>query len=312
MNNRKKIFIAGHKGMVGSCLYRRFVNNNFCNLITFDKKDLDLTNQNQVSDFYKNYKPEITILAAAKVGGIAINSSDQLGFLYQNLMIQNNVMISAAQNGCEKLVFLGSSCIYPKNCEQPIKEEYLLSGPLEETNEGYALAKIAGLKLAKYLSNKFDINCICPMPCNLYGTNDNFNLKTCHVLSAMVKRFVDAKDNNSKDVTLWGSGNPRREFLHVEDAVSAIQLLIDKWNSSDHVNVGSGTDLKINQLAYKVAKEVGFEGEINWNRDMPDGTPRKLVDISKLKSLGFKQKISLEEGIKMTIKQYRSIKNKKL
>ncbi len=308
MDKFKKIYIAGHKGMVGSCLLNRFINKNFVNVITKNKKDLDLKDQNAVENFYAEYKPNITIIAAAKVGGIAANSQDQFGFLYENLMIQNNVMISAARHGAEKIVFLGSSCIYPRICDQPIKEDYLLSGPLEPTNEGYAIAKIAGLKLAKYIEKKFDTKCICPMPCNLYGTNDNFDLTTSHVLSAMVKKFVDAVENNIDKVTLWGSGNPRREFLHVEDAVSAIELLIDRWDSPDPINIGSGTDIKISELAQKISHIAGFKGSIIWDETMPDGTPRKLVDISKIKSLGFEPKISLEEGIRMTINQYKSIK----
>ena len=262
MDKSKSIFIAGHRGMVGSCLLKRFLKKGFKNIITRSRSDLNLTNQNEVENFYKKYKPQITIIAAAKVGGIAANSNDQLSFLYENLMIQNNIMLSAAKNCAEKIVFLGSSCIYPRECEQPIKEEYLLSGPLEPTNEGYALAKIAGLKLSKFISNQYGISCICPMPCNLYGTNDNFDLETSHVLSAMVRKFQDAIDDNIDEVTMWGSGNPKREFLHVEDAVSAIELLTDKWSVSEHINVGSGTDIKISELAKKIAQISGYQGKI--------------------------------------------------
>ena len=228
MKDLGSIFLAGHKGMVGSCILRRFERRGYKNIFIKDKKELDLTNQISVQSFFDKYKPDTVILAAAKVGGIATNAENQVAFLYENLMIQNNVMLSAANAGAKRIIFLGSSCIYPRECNQPIKEEYLLTGPLEKTNEGYALAKISGLKLAKFISEKYSIDCICPMPCNLYGTNDNFDLKTSHVLSALVRKFTDAVDEDKDKVTLWGSGTPKREFLHVEDAVTAIELLIDK------------------------------------------------------------------------------------
>ena len=309
MRKDKKIFIAGHKGMVGSCLLNRFKKKGFQNLITEDRSCLDLTNQLAVNDYFKKKLPDVVIIAAARVGGIGANSNDQLAFLYENLMIQNNIMLAAANSGSKKIIFLGSSCIYPRECEQPIKEEYLLNGPLEKTNEGYAIAKIAGLKLAKFISEKYGINCICPMPCNLYGTNDNFDLKTSHVLSALVRKFVDAVDERKENVTLWGSGRPKREFLHVEDAVTAIELLIDRYDSSNHINVGSGNEISIKELALLISNITGFRGGILWNSDMPDGTPRKILDNSKIKSLGFQPKISLEEGVKMTIKEYKYIKS---
>ena len=262
-----------------------------------------------VNDYFKEKLPDIVIIAAARVGGIGANSTNQLAFLYENLMIQNNIMLSAANSGSKSIIFLGSSCIYPRECNQPIKEEYLLNGPLEKTNEGYAIAKIAGLKLAKYISEKYPINCICPMPCNLYGTNDNFDLKTSHVLSALVRKFVDAVDDDKENVTLWGSGIPKREFLHVEDAVTAIELLIDKYDSSEHINVGSGDEISIKDLALLISEISGFNRKIIWNKDMPDGTPRKLLDNSKIKSLGFKPQIPLKRGIEMTINQYKNIKS---
>tara|TARA_B100000886_G_scaffold305661_1_gene237532 strand:- start:28285 stop:29214 length:930 start_codon:yes stop_codon:yes gene_type:complete len=308
---KKKFFIAGHKGMVGSSLLRKLSNKENIDIITSNKSDLDLTNQNDTMEYIRTHKPDVILLAAAKVGGIKANKNNQSDFLYQNLMIQNNIFNSAILFGTSQILFLGSSCIYPRECKQPIKEEYLLSGPLEPTNEGYALAKIAGLKLSKFFSEKYGIKIICPMPCNLYGTNDCFDLDNSHVLSGLVKRFVDAVDLDSPSVQLWGTGSAKREFLHVDDAADAFLMLLENWDSPDHINVGSGKDILIKELAFKIAKLTEYNGKINWEGSSEnDGMPRKLLDINKLSSLGFVPKISLDEGISEMINSYRLFKKK--
>jgi GDP-L-fucose synthase len=251
------------------------------------------------------------ILAAAKVGGIKANMQQQCEFLYQNSTIQNNVITESYNHGVKKLVMLGSSCIYPAQSPQPIKEEYLLTGPLEPTNEGYALAKISGVKLAQFYNKQYGMKVLCPMPCNLYGKNDSFNPDNCHVLSATVKKFVDAYDSGAKEVVMWGTGIARREFLNVDDAVRAILLLMDTWDSSDIINIGSGEDITIKELATKVANTVGFKGEIKWDASMPDGMLLKKLDVTKLSALGFKPRINLTDGIKLMIEEYRrSIKKR--
>ncbi len=303
---KKKFFIAGHNGMVGSALLRKLSSRKDIEIIKTEKSKLNLLNQNDTHNFLINTRPDVILLAAAKVGGIKANKNYQSDFLYQNLMIQNNVFNSAIKCGTSQILFLGSSCIYPRDCPQPIKEEYLLSGPLEPTNEGYALAKISGLKLSKYLSNKYKIKFVCPMPCNLYGTNDCFDLENSHVLSALVKRFVDATYSKIEKVELWGTGSAKREFLHVDDAADAFLMLLEKWDSADHINVGSGKDIFIKELAYKIANLTGYKGDISWEGSkLNDGMPRKLLDISKITELGFKPKISLENGIKQMIISYR-------
>lgn len=306
---KKKFFITGHKGMVGSSLLRKLKPKNNIEILTADKSQLNLINQQQTLSFIKDNSPDVILMAAAKVGGIKANKNNQADFLYQNLMIQNNLLNAAIESGTSKILFLGSSCIYPRDCPQPIREEYLLMSKLEPTNEGYALAKIAGLKLSKFFNEKYGLKVICPMPCNLYGTNDCFDLENSHVLSGLVKRFVDAKDFNSKVVTLWGTGSAKREFLHVDDATDAFLMLLEKWDSPEHINVGSGKEILIKELAYKIADLSGYKGEIKWEGSSKnDGMPRKLLEISKIEAMGFKPKISLEEGINEMIYSYRKIK----
>ena len=307
MNNNSKIYVAGHRGMVGSAILRLLISQGFSNIITKTHKELDLTNQNAVSLFFAKEKPDFVFLAAAKVGGINANSKYQAEFLYENLMIQNNVISSAYKNGVKKLCFLGSSCIYPRECPQPMKEEYFLTGPFEPTNEGYAIAKSAGYKLCQFYSQQYKFNTISLMPCNLYGTNDDFDLETCHVLSALVKRFCDAVDQNKSEITLWGTGSALREFLHVEDLAEMCVHLMQNYNKPEFINTGSGKEISIKNLAEKIAELAGFTGKINWDSTKPDGMPRKLMDTSKLNSLGISPKISLEEGIKMTINEYRGL-----
>ena len=296
--------------MLGSSLLKKFKGQNLYEVITVNKEDLDLRNQADVNSFMDINKPDTVILSAAKVGGIQANQNNKCEFLYDNLMIQNNIIDAAAKNNTKTLVFIGSSCIYPRGCEQPIKEEFLLTGLLEPTNEPYALAKIAGLKLAKLYAEKYNLQCICPMFCNLYGNNDNFDLINSHVLSSLVRKFVDAVDNSIKQVELWGSGEVFREFLNVDDAVDAIIILLEKYKLSDYINVGSGRDIMIKELASKIALLTGFEGEIIWDRSKPDGTPRKLLDISKMSNLGFKPKINLDKGLVSTINSYKALKSK--
>ena len=306
----EKCFIAGHKGMVGSAILRKLKANRKYEIITSERSALDLVNQEQVSKFFQSNKPSVVILAAAKVGGIRVNRTKQADFLYENLMIQNNVLHSAAKSGVKKILFLGSSCIYPREAPQPILEEYLMHGPLEPTNEGYALAKISGLKLAQFYSHSYGIRCICPMPCNLYGTNDNFDKNNSHVLAALVRRFVDAVEESKDCEMLWGTGEAMREFLHVDDAADAFLLLLEKWDSSQHVNVGSGKDISIKDLAKKVAYLAGYKGGIKWeNSPNENGMPRKLLDVTKINKLNFKPKISLDDGIIQMIKIYKKIKN---
>lgn len=306
----EKCFIAGHKGMVGSAILRKLKANRKYEIITAERSALDLVNQEQVSKFFESNKPSVVILAAAKVGGIRVNRTKQADFLYENLMIQNNVLHSAAKSGVKKILFLGSSCIYPREAPQPILEEYLMHGPLEPTNEGYALAKISGLKLAQFYSHSYGIKCICPMPCNLYGTNDNFDKNNSHVLAALVRRFVDAVEEFKDCEMLWGTGEAMREFLHVDDAADAFLLLLEKWDSSQHVNVGSGKDISIKDLAKKVAYLAGYKGDIKWeNSPNENGMPRKLLDVTKINKLNFKPKISLDDGIIQMIKIYKKFKN---
>jgi GDP-L-fucose synthase len=310
MNKTEKCFLAGHKGMVGSAILRKLKKNQTFEIITANKNQLDLVSQKQVSDFFESHRPSVVILAAAKVGGIKMNRNNQAQFLYDNLMIQNNVLHAAANNGVKKFLYLGSSCIYPRESPQPISESCLMQGPLEPTNEGYALAKISGLKLAQFYSKSFGMKCICPMPCNLYGPNDNFDKNNSHVLSGLVRRFVDAVDENRDNEKLWGTGKAKREFLHVDDAADAFLLLLDNWESDSHINVGSGRDITIKELAQKIAFYAGYKGEISWNNSPDeDGMPQKLLDVTKLNKLHFEPKISLKEGIKQMILIYKKLKN---
>lgn len=308
MEKGAKIYVAGHKGLVGSALVRHLQAAGHENLIFRTSKELDLRDQHAVRDFMFSERPEYVFLAAAKVGGIKANMTFPAEFLYDNLMIQNNLIKTSSEIKVKKFCFLGSSCIYPRECPQPIKEEYLLTGPLEPTNEGYALAKIAGLKLVKFHHQQYGLHAICPMPCNLYGPGDSFDLNNSHVLSALVRRFVDARDDGLQEITLWGSGIARREFLHVDDLARAVLFLMEKHDSPDVINVGSGNDVTIKELAGIVAEKTGFSGKISWDTSKPDGMLRKCLEVSKITQLGFKPAISLSEGIDQVIKEYRSIK----
>ena len=299
-SQNSKIYIAGHNGMVGSAICRKLNSLGYHNLILKSSKDLDLRNQKQTQDFFKKEQPEFVFLAAAKVGGILANSTFKADFIYDNLMIQNNVIKSAHNYGVEKLLFLGSSCIYPKDSLQPIKEQYLLSGYLEATNEPYAIAKIAGLKMCEYFREQHGCNFISAMPTNLYGPNDNFDPKTSHVFAALIKKFHDAKINNQPKVELWGSGSPKREFLHVEDLANALIFLMENYDSKETINVGTGEDISIKELSYSMQNIIGFNGDIEWNTSMPDGTARKLLDVSKINNLGWKADIKLNTGIALT------------
>lgn len=299
-----KIYIAGHNGMVGSAIYRKLNSLGCKNLILKSSNELDLRNQKQTQEFFKKQQPEFIFLAAAKVGGILANSSFKADFIYDNLMIQNNIIKNAHIYGVKKLLFLGSSCIYPKNAAQPIKEEYLLSGYLEPTNEPYAIAKIAGLKMCEYYKEQYGCNFISAMPTNLYGSNDNFDPKTSHVFAALIKKFHDAKIKNQSNVELWGSGSPKREFIHVDDLANALIFLMKKYNSKETINVGTGEDISIKELSHSMQNIIGFNGEIKWNTKMPEGTPRKLLDVSKINNLGWKADIKLNTGIKLTYDWY--------
>jgi GDP-L-fucose synthase len=308
MEKNAKIYIAGHRGMVGSAVLRFLEKEAYENIIVKTHKELDLTDSGKVAEFFNTSKPDYVILAAAKVGGINANMNHPADFLYENLMIQCNVIHQAYVSGVKKLCFLGSSCIYPRECPQPIKEDYLMTGPLENTNEGYAIAKISGYKMCYYYSKQYGFNTISLMPSNLYGTNDDFNLETCHVLSALVKRSVDAVDEGRDSITLWGSGKPTREFLHVDDMARAVLFLMEKRDDPEIINVGSGKEISIADLAVKIADAAGFKGRILWNSDKPDGMPRKCMDISRIRNMGFEISVSLDEGIRRMIEEYRKLK----
>ena len=299
-----KIYIAGHNGMVGSAISRKLKSIGYHNLITKSSKELDLRNQKQTQDFFKNEQPEFVFLAAAKVGGILANSTYKADFIYDNLMIQNNVIKSAHYYSVKKLLFLGSSCIYPRDASQPIKEEYLLSGYLESTNEPYAIAKIAGLKMCEYFREQYGCNFISAMPSNVYGPNDNFEPKTSHVFAALIKKFHDAKIHNQSKVEIWGSGSPKREFLHVDDLANALIFLMKKYHSKETINIGTGQDISIKELSYSMQNIIGFNGELEWNTSMPDGTAKKLLDVSKINNLGWKADIKLNTGIALTYDWY--------
>jgi GDP-L-fucose synthase len=297
-----KIYIAGHRGMVGSAIVRALEIQGFKNLVYRTSKELDLTDQKQVQAFFENEKPEYVFLAAAKVGGIVANNTYRADFIYQNLMIQNNVIHAAYENEITKLMFLGSSCIYPKNAPQPLKEEFLLSGLLEPTNEPYAIAKIAGIKMCEAYRDQYGCNFISVMPTNLYGPNDNYDLNNSHVLPALLRKFIEAKNNGDQSVTIWGSGTPLREFLHVDDLADACLFLMRNYNEKEFLNVGVGHDISIIDLAKMVKEIVGFEGEIILDKSKPDGTPRKLMDVSRLRELGWVASIQLRDGILETLK----------
>lgn len=292
--------------MVGSAFVRALQREGYTNILTAPREKLDLRDRVAVHETFKATRPDVVMLAAAKVGGIQANRLYPAEFLYDNLLIQTNVIDEACRAGVRELMVLGSSCVYPRECPQPIREEYLLTGALEPTNEGYAIAKIAGLRMAQYYAKQHGVRVICPMPSNLYGTNDNFHPEHSHVLSALVRKFSDAVAQGQKTVTVWGTGRARREFLHVDDFADALLLLIEKWHSSEIINVGTGEDVSIRELAELIAEKSGFTGEIEWDTSMPDGMPRKLLEISKLTALGFRQRIPLDKGIEQTIAEYRA------
>lgn len=304
MEKTAKIYVAGHRGLVGSAIIRALTTAGFNNIITCTRTELNLLDTGAVNNFFTTAKPEYLFLAAAKVGGIIANHTYPADFIYENLQVQNNVIVASHRFGVKKLLFLGSSCIYPKLAPQPIKEEYLLTGLLEPTNDAYAIAKIAGIMMCNSYRKQYGSNFISVMPTNLYGENDNFDLKTSHVLPALIRRFHEAKANNTPSVTLWGSGTPRREFLYVDDLALACLHLMETYNKSEIVNIGTGQDVTIKELAETIKDVVGYTGEIKWNTKKPDGTPRKLLDVSKLHSLGFKHKVSLEDGIRRTYGWY--------
>jgi GDP-L-fucose synthase len=297
MDKNSKIYIAGHRGMVGSAILRRLRKEGFSNFLNRTSKELDLRNQAEVQEFFRNEKPDYVFLAAAKVGGILANNTYRGAFIYENLMIQNNVIHAAYENQVKKLMFLGSSCIYPKMASQPLKEDYLLTGLLEPTNEPYAIAKIAGIKMCDAYRAQYGCNFISVMPTNLYGPNDNYDLEKSHVLPALIRKFHEAKKNNLKEVVMWGTGIPRREFLHVDDLADACVYLMKTYNEEGLVNIGTGEDIAIKDLALMIKDIVGYEGNITHDLDKPDGTPRKLMDVSKLEKAGWKAKIGLKEGI---------------
>jgi GDP-L-fucose synthase len=301
-----KIYIAGHRGMVGSAIHRNLVAAGFTNFVSRTSSELDLRNQQAVLDFFNAEKPDYVFLAAAKVGGIMANSTYRADFLYENLQIQNNIIHSAYLTKVEKLMFLGSSCIYPKFAEQPISEDSLLTGKLEETNEPYAIAKIAGIKMCEAYRYQYGCNFISVMPTNLYGPNDNYDLNNSHVLPAMIRKFHEAKESNAAAVELWGTGKPMREFLHADDLADACVYLMQNYHESSLVNIGTGVDVTIKELAETIQEIVGYEGKINWDTEKPDGTPRKLMNVSKLHDLGWQHTINLKEGIKRVYGEYKN------
>ena len=304
MEQTAKIYIAGHRGMVGSGLDRKLRKEGYNNIVTRTSSDLDLRNQQAVNDFFEKEKPAYVILAAAKVGGIHANNTFRAEFIYENLMIETNIIHSAYLNNVTKLLFLGSSCIYPKMAPQPLKEEYLLSGYLEPTNQPYAIAKIAGIEMCDSYRSQYGCNFISAMPTNLYGTNDNYHPENSHVLPALIRRIVLAKKNNEPTVTIWGTGTPRRDFLHVDDLADACYFLLQHYNERGLVNIGSGTDVSIKELAEIIISEVGYEGKLVFDYMKPDGTPRKLLDNTKIKELGWTKRITLNEGIRKTISDF--------
>lgn len=308
MELNSKIYIAGHKGMVGSAILRNLEEKGYKNFLLKTSSELDLKKTQQVDEFFETEKPDYVFLAAAKVGGIQANNSYRADFLYDNLMIQNNIIHASFVNKVKKLLFLGSSCIYPKLAPQPLKEDYLLSGYLEDTNEPYAIAKIAGIKLCESYFRQHGCNFFSVMPTNLYGKNDNYDLNNSHVLPALIRKFHHAKENNLPFVEIWGTGSPLREFLNADDLSDACVFLMRNYNGHKHVNIGTGTDISIKDLALLIQKTTGYTGELKYDLSKPDGTPRKLLDVNLLNNLGWKYKISLEEGIKLVYEDY--IKNK--
>ena len=301
MEKGARIFVAGHRGMVGSAIVRNLQAKGYSDILTRTSKELDLRNQQQVNDFFEQEKPNYVFLAAAKVGGIVANNMYRGQFIYENLMIQSNVLHASYIYGVKKLLFLGSSCIYPKLCEQPIKESYLLNGYLEPTNEPYAIAKIAGLKMAESYKRQYGCNYISAMPTNLYGPNDNYDLNNSHVLPALIRKFYEAKMSATPTVEIWGTGTPKREFLHVDDLAEACYFLMESYDGEGHVNVGTGVDVSIRELAEKIKEVIGYDGQLIFNTEKPDGTPRKLLDVGLINGLGWKHSINLDQGIRMVV-----------
>lgn len=305
INHTDKIYVAGNRGLVGSAIVRNLVAKGYTNVIGRTHKELDLTNQQMVKDFFEEEKPDVVVLAAAKVGGINANNSTPAEFVYDNMQIQCNVIKCCHDYHVKKLLFLGSTCIYPRMSPQPMPEDALLTGPLEETNEAYAIAKIAGLELCKYFKRQYGDDFISCMPTNLYGPYDNYNLEGSHVMPAMIRKFHEAKMNGIPTVELWGTGTPLREFLYVDDMADACVTLLENYSGEEHVNIGTGKEITIKELAETVKKVVGYQGEIIWNHDMPDGTPRKLTDVTKLHELGWQHKVELDEGVKLAYEWFK-------
>jgi GDP-L-fucose synthase len=306
VDKKDKIYIAGHRGMVGSALLRKLEQEGFTNLIGKTSKELDLTNQQAVADFFETEKPDFVFLSAAKVGGIVANNTYRAQFIYENLMIQNNIIHQSYEHGVKKLMFFGSSCIYPKMAPQPLKEAYLLTGLLEPTNEPYAIAKISGIKMCESYRAQYGCNFISVMPTNLYGYNDNYHPENSHVLPALIRKFHDAKIKQIPSVTIWGTGTPLREFLFVDDLADAAYMLMKTYNGVEFVNIGYGEDISIKDLALLVKKVIGYDGKLVFDTTKPDGTPRKLMDISKLKTMGWIPKISLEQGIALAYDEFKA------
>ncbi|WP_111628835.1 GDP-L-fucose synthase [Larkinella arboricola] len=304
MEKDAKIYVAGHRGMVGSAIVRKLKAEGFENLLVRKSSELDLRNQAAVEDFFATEKPDYVFLAAAKVGGIVANNTYRAEFLYDNLLIEANIIHQAYRTGVKKLLFLGSSCIYPKLAPQPLKEEYLLSGFLEATNEPYAIAKITGIKLCESYRRQYGCNFISAMPTNLYGPNDNYDLQSSHVLPALIRKFHEAKMNDQPSVEVWGTGSPRREFLHANDLADACFFLMENYNDELFVNIGTGVDVTIRELVDQVRQVVGYEGEVRWNTDKPDGTPRKLMDVSRLHAMGWQHRTELRDGLEMTYQDF--------
>ncbi len=305
MNKADKIYVAGHRGLVGSAIVRNLEAKGYVNVIGRTHRELDLTNQAMVRDFFEKEKPDVVVLAAAKVGGINANNTTPADFAYENMQIQCNVIDCCHKFKVKKLLFLGSTCIYPRMAPQPIPEDALLTGPLEETNEAYAIAKIAGLEMCKFYKRQYGDDFISCMPTNLYGPYDNYDLEGSHVMPAMIRKFHEAKVNNKPTVELWGTGTPLREFLYVDDMADACVFLLENYDGEQHVNIGTGKEVTIRELAETVQRVVGFEGEIVWNKNMPDGTPRKLTNVDKLHSLGWSHKVELEEGVALAYKWFK-------
>ena len=316
ISKEQKIFIAGHKGMVGSAIFRNLKKSNYLNLLTAERTDLDLTDSFSVKNWFKVNRPDVVVIAAAKVGGILANSNFPAQFLLDNMKIQNNLIESAWENGVSRMLFLGSSCIYPKFSIQPIKEEALLSDSLESTNQWYAIAKISGIKLCEALNLQYGFDAISLMPSNLYGPGDYYHPEKSHVIPALISKFDKAAQNNLNEVVCWGTGSPYREFLYVDDLADACKFALENWKPSrkdiKYLNVGTGNDLKIKEIAEIISKKCGYNGKIIWDSSKPDGTPKKLLDISKIKSLGWKPKTSLEEGLSLTISNYRYLQSKRM